>query len=362
WLRSTSGERVEDPRDHVAAPWRLACSAGPHAAGGRGPRPHTRTADERLGRPGRAPAQPAGPGAAGAGRRAAGRHGSVPNGISETALCRCATAPQTSGFLPAPAWPDRSAVSALPRHRKSRRQPGSEPEHPPRTPLMVDRGPTSLERFQPLLNRFGRPGLLELKSVAALTLYLTEFLADDVDPPFLKFASRFLTPASFDDVVVERNIVHKCGYPVCTESTASADARMIPVSRAHVNASIVRARSAFVVKPSAPGKEAMVYCSKWHMQAAKFYQAQLSEEAVWARLDIGVATLPRAVAAWEAKIRLLDEFMDESITDEGLAFELSKGFDRLGLGPEAEDADGDTAMEPVEAVATTARGAGAGAI
>lgn len=73
-----------------------------------------------------------------------------------------------------------------------------------------------IKSFARNLSLFFRPGTLTQKESEKIQMSLLSFLIDTVDLYFLKFSARFLTPDDFEEVVNERNIVHICGYPLCS--------------------------------------------------------------------------------------------------------------------------------------------------
>ncbi|KAK9385528.1 hypothetical protein V1515DRAFT_640364 [Lipomyces mesembrius] len=159
---------------------------------------------------------------------------------------------------------------------------------------------TPLLRFSAtILRRFVTPGLLSVKFANTLVLLLIEFMTDPVDAEFLKYASRFLTPASFDDIVTERNVLHICGYPLCDRKPfRKILGKEVPQISYRPTAEDKPASSSYLTQ----------YCTKHHFQCSMIYRAQLSDEAVWARADI--AYLRNGTAEWEANIKLLEDLID----------------------------------------------------
>ncbi|KAK9332646.1 hypothetical protein V1520DRAFT_334713 [Lipomyces starkeyi] len=159
---------------------------------------------------------------------------------------------------------------------------------------------TPLLRFSAtILRRFVSPGLLSVKLANTLVLLLIEFMTDPVDAEFLKYASRFLTPASFDDIVTERNVLHICGYPLCDRKPfRKILGKEVPQISYRPTAEDKPVASSYLTK----------YCTKHHFQCSMIYRAQLSDEAVWARADI--AYLRNGTAEWEGNIKLLEDLID----------------------------------------------------
>ncbi|KAK9238630.1 Rtr1/RPAP2 family-domain-containing protein [Lipomyces kononenkoae] len=158
---------------------------------------------------------------------------------------------------------------------------------------------TALRRFSSnVLQRFVTPGLLSVKLANTLVLLLIEFMTDAVDAEFLKYASRFLTPSSYDDMVAERNVLHVCGYPLCDRKPfRKIFGKQVPQISYKPSAEAKTLASSYLTQ----------YCSKYHFQSSMIYRAQLSDEAVWARVD--VAYLRNGTGEWEQHIKLLEELV-----------------------------------------------------
>ncbi|ODQ67772.1 hypothetical protein NADFUDRAFT_48442 [Nadsonia fulvescens var. elongata DSM 6958] len=158
-------------------------------------------------------------------------------------------------------------------------------------PNFNDPSPT-LAKFTSSLAPFQREGLLSAKECNQLILDLVELMADGVDLPFLKFASRFLTPQDYDEIIDERNIIHHCGYPVCNNDPKG-------VRQAHqIN---YRPNIGLVL----PSTYLSKYCTKEHYQASVFYRSQLSDEALFQRRHVTV--IPYGKSEWEQNVTLLEE-------------------------------------------------------
>ncbi|KAK9469263.1 Rtr1/RPAP2 family-domain-containing protein [Lipomyces arxii] len=153
-----------------------------------------------------------------------------------------------------------------------------------------------------ILRQYVQPGMLSPKNANTLVLRLTIFMTDTVDATFLKYASRFLTPEYYNDIVAERNVLHICGYPLCDKSpTRKVFGKESPQINYEPSASKVPGNSSSYLNS---------YCSKLHFQASIIYKAQLSDEALWARPDI--AYLRNGTAQWENSISLLDDLLVKS--------------------------------------------------
>ncbi|KAK9462339.1 Rtr1/RPAP2 family-domain-containing protein [Lipomyces oligophaga] len=177
----------------------------------------------------------------------------------------------------------------------------------------------SLSSFRnSVIKRFITEKTIGIREANSIVLLLIEFMTNHVDSDFLKYASRFLTAESYDDIVDERNVLHICGYPICTESPIS----LICANKRKRGKKIYQIQYTEPRTSDPPSTSAVSYmrkyCSRRHFQASMIYRAQLSEEAVWARS--GITWLPPGESEWEKDISLLDEIMDskESVSTTGL--------------------------------------------
>ncbi|KAJ8099612.1 Rtr1/RPAP2 family-domain-containing protein [Lipomyces tetrasporus] len=163
-----------------------------------------------------------------------------------------------------------------------------------------------------ILRTFITPGRLSVKAANTLVLSLVEFMTDPVDAEFLKYASRFLTPASFDDIVTERNVLHICGYPLCDRKPfRKVMGKELPQISYKPSAKLKHEASSYLRQ----------YCTKQHFQSSMIYRAQLSDEAVWARA--GITYIQNGAAEWEKNIKLLEDLID-SDSDDGSKAELDE--------------------------------------
>ncbi|KAK9453816.1 Rtr1/RPAP2 family-domain-containing protein [Dipodascopsis uninucleata] len=164
---------------------------------------------------------------------------------------------------------------------------------------------SSLDKFNDtILKKFTRSVYLTPREANNLVLLLTEFMSEAVDAIFLRFAARFLTPEYYDDVVAERNVSHICGYPTCDTSPTVKIMGRIEKRISYDG------KNAYMKAPSSYLNQ---YCSKRHFQASAVYRAQLSDEAIWSRLN--VCTLPFGETKWD-KISLLEDILEDKERNE----------------------------------------------
>ncbi|CAN6649028.1 RNA polymerase II subunit B1 CTD phosphatase Rtr1p [Trichomonascus vanleenenianus] len=179
-------------------------------------------------------------------------------------------------------------------------------------------GRTPLEKFSAFIKPLQRPGALTAREASAVQLALVELLTDGVDPDMLKFAARFLTPEDYEEIVLERNILHLCGYPLCNRDPKG-------VKKAHqIN-----------YRPTAmplPLQFLSQYCTKEHYQSSKFYSAQLSEQPLFSRID--VTYYPYGSMEYELQTVLLEEVEHISETQNRSMKSIIEDFKALSVSGE----------------------------
>ncbi|KAF5115279.1 hypothetical protein DV454_002429 [Geotrichum candidum] len=148
------------------------------------------------------------------------------------------------------------------------------------------------------LKQFFRPGMLTQLECYKLSFALLPLLLETVDPYFLKFCARFLTPDDFEEVIDERNISHTCGYPLCSK---------VPTNNKGKYKIDFKSSQFSIVHPFLTK-----FCSKEHAQSATFYKKQLSDESVFLRRDI--CYLPYGKSHYERQIALLEELQHTAAT------------------------------------------------
>ncbi|KAJ1675925.1 hypothetical protein EV182_000312 [Spiromyces aspiralis] len=113
-----------------------------------------------------------------------------------------------------------------------------------------------------------KKSLRERERYEKLTLVWKEKLIDPVTETVLKQAAQYLTPQDYQDIVEERVLIQRCGYPLCGNKCKKSDQkykislRERKVYRQDVN---------------------VAYCSRKCAIASKFYASQLAEDPVYVR-------------------------------------------------------------------------------
>jgi len=135
--------------------------------------------------------------------------------------------------------------------------------------------------------RPGVPGQLSEAQAATVVLQLMILATDPIDAEALRYVTRFFTPQDYDDLVEERTVISKCGYPLCAHTLRD--------SRGNV-----RNPNSATVLPWQHN-----YCRLPCYQAGQFYKEQLSVEPLITRKN--VAWQPYGTMHWENDVLLLDE-------------------------------------------------------
>jgi hypothetical protein len=159
---------------------------------------------------------------------------------------------------------------------------------------------------------------LSHKDAEQVTLIVVEQLADGCERDALKYVSRFLTKDDWNDVVDERNILHRCGYPLCNKDPKG-------IKQPHQ----INYRRPSVVLPATYLSK---YCTREHYQASLFYQAQLSDISVASRPD--VTLIPYGASQYELQMALIDEVQHIAATQNMAVSDVIGTFKSLSLAPD----------------------------
>lgn len=133
-------------------------------------------------------------------------------------------------------------------------------------------------------------GFLSPLQATNIVLRLIIAFTDPVDAAALKLISRFFTPQDYDDLVEERTVLSRCGYPTCTNSLLDIKGRI----RDPTKQTVLAWQHSF--------------CKLACYQASQFYREQLKNEALITRAD--VTCIPPGEMRYEQEIMLLPEVLD----------------------------------------------------
>ncbi|AGO13318.1 AaceriAFR175Cp [[Ashbya] aceris (nom. inval.)] len=162
---------------------------------------------------------------------------------------------------------------------------------------------------------------LSLKEADLLTVELLELLSQtECTPETLKYVGRFFTKTTYSDLIDERNLNKRCGYPLCGQSQGR-------IRDPYEN----RRVSSFLTQNN-PYKYLTSFCSKLHFRCSQFYQVQLSDEALFARVGVhlddyeaGRVVLLEEAMAEERDLRTMIRGMNGlSLAENGAGDELQR--------------------------------------
>ncbi|KAG5354303.1 RNA polymerase II subunit B1 CTD phosphatase RTR1 [Yarrowia sp. C11] len=176
------------------------------------------------------------------------------------------------------------------------------------------------EEIEKLRTRFGNTGneAPNLQLSALVTIAVIEALsAKKTDIQTFKYASRYLTPEVYDELVGERTYEHICGYPPCG---------LVPKSASGKNK--ILGTLAQNQKFDVPWAYLRTFCSKQHYQASQFYRAQLSPDPV--DLRGGIWGEYGSCKQYENNIILLEELTSDAQQGKSMA-EIVEGFTQMSL-------------------------------
>lgn len=153
----------------------------------------------------------------------------------------------------------------------------------------------TLQNGKGIFSRYLHEGNLTPFEALNLTIKLIDILSEtNCDEYFLKLISRFLTRQSYEELITERNINCLCGYPLCDK----------PPGRIRD----VYSEGSKISQSMMPYSYLQSYCCKRHYQCSEFYMTQLSDEAIFARENIGTVEFGK-MNKYEGGIKLLEEIL-----------------------------------------------------
>lgn len=189
-----------------------------------------------------------------------------------------------------------------------------------------------------MLKPFQQHRQLSIREGEVLSLEVLTLLCDDYceDEETLKYLARLLTPEIYADLVDERNLNHRCGYPLCDGAP----------ERIRDPFSIDQVTKQFLWENN-PYAYLSKYCNKFHFRCSQFYQVQLSEEAMFART--GAHLIEDTVDMKKTQddkfnVTLFEELLREKASEEDIK-SLVAGLKRLGLDTSATEEEGDEQLE-----------------
>ncbi|KAM6168297.1 putative RNA polymerase II subunit B1 CTD phosphatase RPAP2 [Erethizon dorsatum] len=96
-----------------------------------------------------------------------------------------------------------------------------------------------------------------------------QLLEENITEEFLVESGKFITPAHYSDVVVERSIIKFCGYPLCQKKLGIVPKQKYKISTKTNKVYDITERKSF--------------CSNFCYKASKYFEAQIPKTPVWVR-------------------------------------------------------------------------------
>ncbi|SCU81548.1 LAFA_0C05710g1_1 [Lachancea sp. 'fantastica'] len=137
---------------------------------------------------------------------------------------------------------------------------------------------TSIEDIKRLvLKPFQNHRQLSIKEADTISLEVLDLLSqsDCKDRQTLEYLANFLTIETYHDLIEERNLNKKCGYPTCTRSQNRV--------RDPYGGNTIATR---FLQENNPYAYLSHYCSKFHYRCSQFYEVQLTDEALFVRIGV----------------------------------------------------------------------------
>lgn len=184
---------------------------------------------------------------------------------------------------------------------------------------------TSIDDIQNLaLKAFQKHRQLSMREAEVISLELIDLLCDShcEDETALKYLARLLTPGSYQDLLDERNLNKKCGYPMCNRQP----------ERLRDPFSMDDTTKRFLWENN-PYAYLSIYCSRFHFRCSQFYEVQLSDEALFARTGVHLLeNTPEEKQLIDEKydVKLFEELLREKASEDDIK-SLIAGLKKLGI-------------------------------
>lgn len=175
-----------------------------------------------------------------------------------------------------------------------------------------------------LLRPFQQHRQLSIKEGEVVSLEVLTLLCDDFceDEATLKYLARLMTPEIYADLVDERNLNQRCGYPLCS---GAPERIRDPFALDQVTKQFLWENNPYAYLSK--------YCSKFHFRCSQFYQIQLSEEALFARTGVHlIEDTDDMKRSQDSKfnVTLFEELLREKASEEDIKT-LVAGLKKLGI-------------------------------
>ncbi|CCD23337.1 RNA polymerase II subunit B1 CTD phosphatase RTR1 NDAI_0B03020 [Naumovozyma dairenensis CBS 421] len=211
---------------------------------------------------------------------------------------------------------------------------------------------TTIETIQKVaLGPYQRHRQLSMNEAEMLSLEVISLLCDSycADETTLKYTAKLITPDIYMNLIDERNLNKRCGYPLCNKSP----------ERLRDPFSIDEVTKKFLWENN-PYAYLSRFCSKFHFRCSQFYQLQLSNEALFSRTGIhlinnhiydkdgeDIITSFNSPINERYNVVLFEEFLREKATEEDIK-SLVAGLKKLGLQGETNETKTDDHHEDLQ--------------
>lgn len=189
-----------------------------------------------------------------------------------------------------------------------------------------------------VLKPFQQHRQLSIREGEVVSLEILTLLCDDYceDEATLKYLARLMTPEIYTDLVDERNLNHRCGYPLCS---GAPERIRDPFSLDQVTKRFLWENNPYAYLSK--------YCNKFHFRCSQFYQVQLSEEAIFSRTGVHlIHDTENMKKSQDDKfnVTLFEELLREKASEEDIK-SLVAGLKRLGLDTSNDEEENDEQLE-----------------
>ncbi|SCW04338.1 LAFE_0H11342g1_1 [Lachancea fermentati] len=164
---------------------------------------------------------------------------------------------------------------------------------------------------------------LTIKEGEQISLELLDYLCQSFckDLATLRYLANFFTKETYQDLIDERNLNKRCGYPMCNQSQGRI---RDPYGGNSFATKFLQQNNPYAYLSS--------YCGKFHYRCSQFYQVQLSEEALFGRVGVHLDDYHPKDDRWKSKITLLEDIIGEKRSNEDDLLNVIHGIDQLNIG------------------------------
>ncbi|SCU99842.1 LANO_0F03950g1_1 [Lachancea nothofagi CBS 11611] len=188
---------------------------------------------------------------------------------------------------------------------------------------------TSIEDIKRLvLKPYQNHRQLSIKEADTISLEILDLLSqsDCKDTATLKYLANFLTLETYHDLVEERNLNKKCGYPACDRSQNRV---RDPYGR--------NAMATQFLQQNNPYAYLSHYCSKFHYRCSQFYEVQLTDDALFVRIGVHLDDEVKSNAPKLQDISLLEEIIQGEELKQQDLISLVSGIGQLQISQNGDD-------------------------